>query len=84
MVGVMAIYPFLDKKNGPDRRHDSFIIDLLDYVLQHNYINFNRKFYRQVSDTAVGAKCAPPPPIRQPFFRLVGGGVCLSIIRISE
>lgn len=38
---------------------DSFVIDLLDFVLRHNYFIFSGAYFRQISGTAMGARCAP-------------------------
>lgn len=57
--GMTAISFFLGRLMDRNRMHDSFLIDLLDYILGHNYFMLDRKFYRQVSGTAMGAKCAP-------------------------
>lgn len=37
-----------------------FILDLLAWVLQNNYIEFNNITYLQISGTAMGTPCAPP------------------------
>jgi Reverse transcriptase (RNA-dependent DNA polymerase) len=37
----------------------SFIIELLSWVLENNFISFNRMFYRQKSGTAMGTPVAP-------------------------
>lgn len=56
---IAAASYFLRKQDNDYGMHDSFLIDLLDYVLQHNYFIFDGGFYRQVSGTAMGARCAP-------------------------
>lgn len=48
---------FLER--GRDHMLDSFIVDLLDFVLRHNYFTFDGKFNCQVSGTAMGVWCAP-------------------------
>ncbi|XP_069609367.1 uncharacterized protein [Ranitomeya imitator] len=57
--GLQAIMFFLDQQTNSDRMHDSFIIDLLDFVLRHNFFLFDRTFYIQTSGVAMGARCAP-------------------------
>lgn len=39
--------------------HQSFNIDLLDFVLRHNFFVFDGCSFKQVSGTAMGACCAP-------------------------
>lgn len=39
--------------------HDSTIIDVLNFVLLHNYFIFDVTFYCQISGMAMGACCAP-------------------------
>lgn len=57
--GVAATTYFLTKQNDDNGMHLSFLIDLLDFVLRHNYFTFDGNFYRQVSGTVMGARCAP-------------------------
>lgn len=57
--GMAAISYFLNSCVDRNRMLDSFLIDLLDFVLQHNYFLFDSSYYRQVSGTAMGARCAP-------------------------
>ncbi|CAJ0947585.1 unnamed protein product [Ranitomeya imitator] len=57
--GVEAIAYFLDKKTSMDRGHDSFLLDLMFFVLHHNFFLFDRVYYLQRSGVAMGAKCAP-------------------------
>lgn len=38
---------------------NSFVIALLDFILQHNYLIFNGVYYRPVSGTAMVAHCTP-------------------------
>ena len=37
-----------------------FIIDLLQWILENNFIEFNNELYLQKSGTAMGTPCAPP------------------------
>ncbi|CAJ0939008.1 unnamed protein product [Ranitomeya imitator] len=57
--GIKALSFFLDRLSGTNRLHDSFILDLLNFVLHHNYFLFDRTFYKQISCVAMGACCAP-------------------------
>ncbi|CAJ0965326.1 unnamed protein product [Ranitomeya imitator] len=50
---------FAHHQVNSDRLHDSFIIDLLDFALRHNFFLFDRVFYLQTSGVAMGARCAP-------------------------
>ncbi|CAJ0937732.1 unnamed protein product [Ranitomeya imitator] len=57
--GLQAVLFFLDQQQNSDRLHDSFIVDLLDFILRHNFFLFDRNFFLQVSGVAMGARCAP-------------------------
>ncbi|XP_077134800.1 uncharacterized protein LOC143788791 [Ranitomeya variabilis] len=57
--GLQAVLFFLDQQQHSDRLHDSFIVDLLGFILKHNFFLFDRNFYLQVSGVAMGARCAP-------------------------
>ncbi|CAJ0929938.1 unnamed protein product [Ranitomeya imitator] len=57
--GIEVIAYFLDKKTSMDRGHDSFLLDLMSFVLHHNFFLFDRVHYLQRSGVAMGAKCAP-------------------------
>lgn len=54
-VGVRASMYFLEKQPDSNQQHDSLLIDLLEFVLKHNYFVFDRSYYKHVSGTAVGA-----------------------------
>ncbi|XP_069614259.1 uncharacterized protein [Ranitomeya imitator] len=58
-LGIQAVAFFLDQNTTGDRLHDSFLLDLLSFVLDKNYFVFDRVFYRQARGTAMGARCAP-------------------------
>ena len=55
--GLKAVRSVLNTHRIPDV---DFIIDLLAWVLNNNYIQFNNQTYLQVSGTAMGTPCAPP------------------------
>ncbi|XP_077148181.1 uncharacterized protein LOC143808889 isoform X3 [Ranitomeya variabilis] len=57
--GIEAVTHFLDQNSSIDRGHDSFLLDLLTFVLHHNFFLFDRVYYLQKSGVAMGAKCAP-------------------------
>ncbi|XP_077105060.1 uncharacterized protein LOC143759233 isoform X2 [Ranitomeya variabilis] len=56
--GVQAAAFFLERhqENG---EHNLFLLELLHFVLDKNYFTFDRKYYRQITGTAMGARCAP-------------------------
>ncbi|OCT97277.1 hypothetical protein XELAEV_18009502mg [Xenopus laevis] len=64
----------MGKSNSPQffhfqqqyNEHNTFVIDLLEYILKHNYFTFNNKYYHQLRGTVVGS--TPHTPI----FTLVG------------
>ncbi|XP_077132097.1 uncharacterized protein LOC143787335 [Ranitomeya variabilis] len=58
-LGILAVSYYLDKFSMGNRGHDSFILDLLRMILERNYFVFDRVYYKQVSGTAMGARCAP-------------------------
>ncbi|XP_077149389.1 uncharacterized protein LOC143812038 [Ranitomeya variabilis] len=57
-LGVQAVSYFLEKYHHNDR-HNRFLLELLHFILDKNYFTFDRKYYRQISGTAMGARCAP-------------------------
>ncbi|XP_077135024.1 uncharacterized protein LOC143788937 isoform X2 [Ranitomeya variabilis] len=58
-LGIEAVSDFLNQQITGDRRHQSFILDLLAFVPSNSYFVFDRVFYKQISGTAMGARCAP-------------------------
>ena len=36
------------------------IVSMAEFVLKNNFFEFNEKFFRQLSETAIGTKFAPP------------------------
>ncbi|CAJ0965918.1 unnamed protein product [Ranitomeya imitator] len=57
--GITATLFFLDQLGHSDRMHDSLVVDLLEFVMKHNFSLFDRSFYLQTSGVAMGARCAP-------------------------
>ncbi|CAJ0966495.1 unnamed protein product [Ranitomeya imitator] len=57
--GMQAVTYFLEKAIDRSIEHDNFILRLLHFILDKNYFVFDRKFFRQISGTAMGACCAP-------------------------
>ncbi|XP_077110369.1 uncharacterized protein LOC143807586 [Ranitomeya variabilis] len=45
-LGTQAVAYFLDLNSSGDRRHDSFLLDLLLFILDRNFFTFDRVFYR--------------------------------------
>ncbi|XP_075207802.1 uncharacterized protein LOC142312700 [Anomaloglossus baeobatrachus] len=58
-LGMGAVSYFLFGQSTGTRDHDEFLMNLLSLVLNLNYFVFDRTFYKQVSGTAMGARCAP-------------------------
>lgn len=71
--GITAITYFQVKQEDNNGMHHLFIIDLLDYLLKHNFFVFDGCFYKQISGTAMGARCASS--YANLFFGLVGGDI---------
>lgn len=57
--GIEAITYFLNQKGDGEHMLDSFLIDLFNFILRHNYFIFDGMYYRPVSGTAMGVCCAP-------------------------
>uniref|UniRef100_A0A8C5Q9K2 Reverse transcriptase domain-containing protein n=1 Tax=Leptobrachium leishanense TaxID=445787 RepID=A0A8C5Q9K2_9ANUR len=55
--GIKACRYFLSKKF--DEAMTNFIIQLLTYILTHNFFLFDGKYYLQTRGTAMGTSCAP-------------------------
>ncbi|XP_073441850.1 uncharacterized protein [Dendrobates tinctorius] len=58
-LGIEAVSHFLNQQITGDHRHQSFLLDVLNFVLANIYFTFDRGFYKQVSGTAMGVRCAP-------------------------
>lgn len=58
-LGLNAVKFFLDTKGVQFRRHNTFLLSLLKFILTHNYFLFEGKFYHQTNGTAMGTNCAP-------------------------
>lgn len=57
--GIAAVTYFMAKQEVDNGMHHSFLIDLFDFIHNHNYFTFDGSFYKQVSGTVMGARCAP-------------------------
>uniref|UniRef100_A0A8C5WH29 Reverse transcriptase domain-containing protein n=1 Tax=Leptobrachium leishanense TaxID=445787 RepID=A0A8C5WH29_9ANUR len=55
--GIKACRYYLKKKYSDDMT--SYIIELLTYILTHNFFLFDGKYYLQKRGTAMGTSCAP-------------------------
>lgn len=58
-LGLNAVQFFLDTKGIQFRKHNKFLLSLLQFILTHNYFTFEGKFYHQINGTAMGTNCAP-------------------------
>ena len=68
----MGLYPSIPHDEGLKvlwNQYDKFInktvptediIKMAEFVLKNNLFEFNSKFYKQISGTAIGTKFAPP------------------------
>lgn len=74
--GVAVISYFLDLQEGTDQMHDLFIIDLLDFILQHNYFTFETRLRQCYGGELCPINC-------QPFPWLVGKGTHILITNIT-
>jgi hypothetical protein len=54
--GLHAVRTLLIRFNFHDV---NFVVDLLRWVLKHNYLSFDNIIYQQISGTAMGTPCAP-------------------------
>ncbi|XP_068113208.1 uncharacterized protein [Hyperolius riggenbachi] len=57
--GIRAVKYFLDAETIENKRRNSWLLQLLEYILKHNFFLFNNTFYLQIRGVAMGAKCAP-------------------------
>lgn len=58
-VGLHAVKDTLKQRGQQFQVHNVFVIELLEYILKHNYSTFNNKYYHQLRGTAMGSTCAP-------------------------
>ncbi|XP_075208158.1 uncharacterized protein LOC142313057 [Anomaloglossus baeobatrachus] len=58
-LGMGAVSYYLSGRSTGTRDHDEFLLNMLSLILNLNYFVFDRIFYKQVSGTAMGARCAP-------------------------
>ncbi|XP_063955552.1 uncharacterized protein LOC135154173 [Lytechinus pictus] len=56
--GVEALRIFLQKQGTPDQEIED-LSSMVDFILKHNYFEFNEKYYLQCKGTAMGTKMAP-------------------------
>ncbi|CAJ0967227.1 unnamed protein product [Ranitomeya imitator] len=57
--GLRAIGHYVSSRGVHCGRHNTFLLELLDFVLQRNYFLFGGKYYHQLRGTAMGSPCAP-------------------------
>ena len=57
--GINAVRDTLNLFGGLPPHQVSLLVDLLALVLDHNYLDFNKQVYHQVSGTAMGSQMAP-------------------------
>jgi hypothetical protein len=53
--GLIAVNSYLNNHNIPDA---AFLTDLISWVLNNNYIEFNQLYYKQIQGTAMGTPVA--------------------------
>ncbi|XP_056416174.1 immunoglobulin superfamily member 3 [Hyla sarda] len=58
-LGITAVKKFLNTRSIHFKTHNEFVIDLLTFVLTHNYFLFDDTFFFQTQGTAMGSTCAP-------------------------
>ena len=69
---VVGLYPSILHSEGLDilkKQYENYatekvstedIVKMADFVLKNNLFEFDSKFYKQISGTAIGTKFAPP------------------------
>ncbi|XP_053571736.1 uncharacterized protein LOC128661511 [Bombina bombina] len=57
--GVEVIKYFLIQRGSEYDKHTNFILELLSFILKHNYFVFGNKCYQQNLGTAMGTCCGP-------------------------
>lgn len=57
--GLKAVEYFLKTRGLQHRLHNIFVLQLLEFILQHNYFLFDSKIFHQLRGTAMGSPCAP-------------------------
>ena len=58
-TGLEALREVLDKRET-HRVPTSKLVKMAEFVLKNNYFQFSDKVYRQISETAISTKFAPP------------------------
>uniref|UniRef100_A0A8C5QQL5 Reverse transcriptase domain-containing protein n=1 Tax=Leptobrachium leishanense TaxID=445787 RepID=A0A8C5QQL5_9ANUR len=59
-LGLKHVKYYLDTRGEAHSKHTEFVLQLLQFVLTHNFFIFDRTFYRQVTGTAMGTAMAHP------------------------
>lgn len=57
--GILCIKTFLDMDVLMPNRQFFFIHDSIEFILKHNYFNFNGQIFIQTTGTAMGTRFAP-------------------------
>lgn len=57
--GLNAVSYYLKTRGLQFERHNTFVLELTEFILHHNYFVFNHKYYHQLRGTAMGSPCAP-------------------------
>uniref|UniRef100_A0A8C5P7I8 Reverse transcriptase domain-containing protein n=1 Tax=Leptobrachium leishanense TaxID=445787 RepID=A0A8C5P7I8_9ANUR len=58
-LGLEHVKYYLDRRGEKHKKHTTFVLQLLQFVLTHNFFLFDHKFYRQITGTAMGTSMAP-------------------------
>jgi len=59
-TGIQMIEKFLNEINWKSLELRSFLLWSLHLILNHTYIIFNKKIYKQIQGAAMGSPCIPP------------------------
>ncbi|CAJ0929381.1 unnamed protein product, partial [Ranitomeya imitator] len=58
-MGLKALEYYLRTRAVFFEKHSKFVVELMEFVLTHNYFLFNGKYFHQLRGTAMGCSCAP-------------------------
>uniref|UniRef100_A0A8C5R1Q4 Reverse transcriptase domain-containing protein n=1 Tax=Leptobrachium leishanense TaxID=445787 RepID=A0A8C5R1Q4_9ANUR len=58
-LGLKHVKFYLETRGDAHSKHTKFVLQLLQFVLTHNFFIFDRTYYRQVTGTAMGTAMAP-------------------------